>query len=217
MKQVAAVTAVQSRSKASQGAQNRASMPSLEKAYSASMNQAKESLKSGNVEAATKAATRAATIGREMGIGKQPSRGPKQIDSIEGVTVGTGKTKKGDPKLQGANVVLGVGSPATSGVTGVKETGNLVLGIRRAVDPSSPSGKALTDVKSFGNVMAGGSNGKKSEANAIIGGRKINDPSAPKVGGAPMKKAVRDAEVQGQQKPFSMQSDAQRNLFNQMA
>ena len=215
MKQVAAVSAIAGRSKSSQA--TKPAMASLEKAYSASINSAKESLKSGNVAAAAKAATQAASIGRQMGVGKQPTKATKNVDSVEGVTVGTGKTKKSDPALEGANVVLGVGKPATSGVADVKNTGNLVLGIRRAVDPSSPGGKALTDIKSFGNVMAGGANGKKSDANAIIGGRKVNDPSTPKVGGAPMAKAQKDAATQGDKKPFSLQSDAQRNLFNAVA
>jgi hypothetical protein len=216
MKNVPAVTAVDSRAKGARGTQNKPAMVGLEKAYSASMNEAKESLKSGNVEAAAKAATRAASIGREMGIGKQP-KAPRRTEGLEGVTVGTGKTKRGNPEAEEANVVLGVEKPANPAVTAVRGTGNVVLGVRRAVDASSPSGKALTDVKSFGNVMAGGANGKKSEGNAIIGGRKVNDPAAPKVGGAVMQKARKDAETQGQQKPFSMQSDAQRNLFNQIA
>ncbi len=192
-------------------------MASLEKAYTSAMNSVKENLKSGNVEVAAKAATEAATIGRQMGVGKQPTKVARKMDAVEGVTVGTGKTRKGDPASEGGNVVLGVQKAASSAVADVKNTGNVVLGVRRAVDPSSPAGKALTDVKSYGNVMAGGANGKKSEPNAIIGGRKVNDASAPKVGGAPLAKAQKEAQVQAEKKPFSLQSDAQRNLFNAVA
>lgn len=220
MNKVPLVSPVDSSKSSKRTAEIKPSAASLEKAFVASIDSAKNSLKAGNPSAALKASDAAAAIQRQLSVGKIPSRGPSKANDAGGVTVGTGKTKPSDPGLERANVLLGVAKASpTTGVVDPRGTGNVVLGVKRAVDPTAPKGKALTDVRNSGNVAAGGSGGKKAVPQSIIGGRKLNDAGAPKVGGAPMAKAQDAVQktTHVSQMPYALQMDSQRNLFNAIA